>query len=603
MSRLRSLNWVRVFPVIGFLPACLCAQFLDVPLKNWAAPIYYQPALPDQSSDHARVGSERFAQSAPSAAGGLPSGPMVLIAVPPCRLVETRSQYGFTGPYGPPAIPPGDSSVRTVPVPGRCGVPVGAQAFSVNLTVVPDGGPLGYITLYPTGMTRPVVSTLTNLAGVIVSNAAIVPGDNTGSFNIYVTNSTHVVIDINGYYLPPAALALGAGTAGAPALTFSNDANSGVYSPLPGTVSVAASGTERLRVDSTGIGVTGNVDLTGDILKGGAYLLRADSSNIAAGLSAGFAGAYNTALGPGALQSLTADDMSNTALGYNAGNKIGNGYVYSNTAVGSSALANMTSGCCHTAVGAYALALNTGGSANTAVGLSALHDNVSGIQNTALGSEVGFFNTGSGNTFIGWKAARSATGDNNIVLGWNAGAAMTTGNYNIVIGALGVAGESNTVRIGDGSQFRMFLTGTRGVTTGNANAIPVVIDSAGQLGTVSSSRRVKRDIEDMGDTTSTIMSLRPVRFRYTAHGPEAPRQYGLVAEEVAEVAPDLVARKDTGEVETVFYDKVNAMLLNEVQKLHGELQRERNENRKLGARLTAIEASLSKQANVEATGQ
>ena len=96
----------------------------------------------------------------------------------------------------------------------------------------------------------------------------------------------------------------------------------------------------------------------------------------------------------------------------------------------------------------------------------------------------------------------------------------------------------------------------------------MVIDSAGQLGTVSSSRTLKQDIHDMGDTTETLMRLHPVRFRYKVHGANGPEQYGLVAEEVAQVAPDLVATNKDGEIETVFYDKVNAMLLNEVQKQH-----------------------------------
>jgi hypothetical protein len=120
-------------------------------------------------------------------------------------------------------------------------------------------------------------------------------------------------------------------------------------------------------------------------------------------------------------------------------------------------------------------------------------------------------------------------------------------------------------------QSQFFASGIRGITTGNPDAIPVVMDSKGQLGTASSSRRVKRDIEDMGDTTEAVLALRPVRFRYQAHGPDSPVQYGLIAEEVAEVAPELVARDKDGRIETVYYDKVNAMLLNEVQKLHRRL--------------------------------
>jgi hypothetical protein len=100
---------------------------------------------------------------------------------------------------------------------------------------------------------------------------------------------------------------------------------------------------------------------------------------------------------------------------------------------------------------------------------------------------------------------------------------------------------------------------------------------------------VKRDIEDMGDTTDTILGLRPVRFRYQAHGPDSPLQYGLIAEEVAEIAPELVARDKDGQIETVYYDKVNAMLLNEVQKLH-------RENRALESRLAELESMVRSSA-------
>jgi hypothetical protein len=113
---------------------------------------------------------------------------------------------------------------------------------------------------------------------------------------------------------------------------------------------------------------------------------------------------------------------------------------------------------------------------------------------------------------------------------------------------------------------------------------------------VNSSRTVKRDIQDMGDTTGTIMGLRPVRFRYKAHGPDSPEQYGLVAEEVAEVAPDLVARNQDGEIETVYYDKVNAMLLNQVQtqqrvieSQRAQLQSQKEQFSRLEARLAEIE--------------
>jgi len=130
-----------------------------------------------------------------------------------------------------------------------------------------------------------------------------------------------------------------------------------------------------------------------------------------------------------------------------------------------------------------------------------------------------------------------------------------------------VAGESNTTRIGTVKQARSFISGIRGVTTANANAVPVVVDSAGQLGTVSSSGRFKTDIQPMDKTSETILGLKPVTFHYKSDT-EATPQFGLIAEEVAKINPDLVVRDDNGEIYTVRYEAVNAMLLNEFLKEH-----------------------------------
>ncbi|MGE0464634.1 MAG: tail fiber domain-containing protein, partial [Vicinamibacterales bacterium] len=139
------------------------------------------------------------------------------------------------------------------------------------------------------------------------------------------------------------------------------------------------------------------------------------------------------------------------------------------------------------------------------------------------------------------------------------------------IGHAGVAGESDTVRIG-GAQTRAFIAGIRGRTTAQSNAVAVLIDSAGQLGTISSSRRVKQDVDDMGVRTRGLFDLRPVTFRYISHAEAGSTalEYGLIAEEVAEVYPDLVVRNAAGEIETVQYHKLAPMLLNEVQRLERE---------------------------------
>ena len=156
-------------------------------------------------------------------------------------------------------------------------------------------------------------------------------------------------------------------------------------------------------------------------------------------------------------------------------------------------------------------------------------------------------------------------------MGYNAGANLTTGHDNVDIQAAGVAGESNTLRIGTAKQTRTFISGIRGVTTANANAVPVVIDSAGQLGTVSSSGRFKNDIQPMDKTSETILGLKPVTFHYKSDT-EATPQFGLIAEEVARVNPNLVVRDENGEIYTVRYEAVNAMLLNEFLKEHRKVQ-------------------------------
>ena len=154
----------------------------------------------------------------------------------------------------------------------------------------------------------------------------------------------------------------------------------------------------------------------------------------------------------------------------------------------------------------------------------------------------------------------------------------------------GVAVESNTIRIGD-FQTRAFIKGISGVTTTGA-ALQVLIDSNGQLGTISSSKRYKENIRDMGDASSGLMRLRPVAFRYKKEYADGsrPLQYGLIGEEVAEVYPDLVTHSAGGEVESVQYRKVNAMLLNEVQKLHRQLQAQEEQIADLAAQLTRLEA-------------
>jgi hypothetical protein len=311
-------------------------------------------------------------------------------------------------------------------------------------------------------------------------------------------------------------------------------------------------------------------------------------------LSSNTTGSNNTATEYNALKSNTTGTY-NTATGYRAlsSNTIG----LRNTASGYKALSSNTAGSSNTASGYQALLFNSIGSLNTASGVGTLRSNTTGSNNTASGYKALYSNkTGHNNTASGFGALFSnTTGSRNIALGRYGGRYLTTGDDNIAIGNSGVPGESSTMRIGTaGTQQRAFIAGIRGVTTANADAIPVLVDSAGQLGTVSSSRRFKKDIADMGELTERLLELRPVVFHYQqeqkVESGKVPLEYGLIAEEVSEIFPDLVVYDDQGKPFTVKYHLLSSMLLNEMKRLKSIHEHEMEE---LRSRLTALESRAS----------
>jgi hypothetical protein len=302
-------------------------------------------------------------------------------------------------------------------------------------------------------------------------------------------------------------------------------------------------------------------------------------------------GVENTAIGNNALFDNTTGSL-NTAIGVVAlsSNLTGSG----NTATGVAALARNATGNRNTANGLRALGLNTIGSLNTANGVDALSQNETGNNNAAYGVDALFSNTTGGfNTANGFRALFSNTiGNRNIALGPSAGANLTTGSNNIDIGNAGVADESGTIRVGTGGiQTRTFVAGIRGVTTGAANAVPVLIDSAGQLGTMSSSLRFKKEIKPMDQTSEAILALKPVTFHYKSDETGTP-QFGLIAEEVAQVNPDLVVPDENGKPYTVRYEAVNAMLLNEFLKEHRKVEQLQKQVEALTAGLQKVSAQL-----------
>ena len=280
-------------------------------------------------------------------------------------------------------------------------------------------------------------------------------------------------------------------------------------------------------------------------------------------------GSFNTGVGGGALALNNAD---------------------SNTAVGAAALLLNTSGTQNTAVGTDALVFNDSGGFNSAVGAFALYNNTEGEFNTAVGADALIFNT---------------SGSDNIALGEGAGSSLTTGDNNIDIGAPGSAGESGTIHIGTNFQTVTYIAGISGATV--PTGVAVIVDSNGHLGTTTSSERFKDEIKPMEKASEAILALKPVTFRYKQElDPDGIPQFGLVAEQVEKVNPDLVARDEQGKPYTVRYDAVNAMLLNEFLKEHRKVEELTKQFRAANAQhqkqIDALTAGLQKvSAQLEAS--
>jgi hypothetical protein len=366
-------------------------------------------------------------------------------------------------------------------------------------------------------------------------------------------------------------------------------------------------------------------------------------SNTAEGTSALFSltsGIANTALGYQALYRNTTSSY-NTAEGFSA--LFSNTTGAQNTAIGSSALLSNTTGSFNTANGVNALYGNTIGSNNTATGARALFDNHEGIQNTAVGALALFHSTGSSNTALGFAAAYNNyyshyfIGYFNTAVGAEALAGGDGGSYNTAIGASALAGattfgsgnyntavgfqallngnfSSNNIGLGAFAGGNVYsannvicigaagadvsdttwIGNVYGVTTQSGTTAPVVVSNTGQLGTVASSERFKKDINTMEKASEIILALRPVTFHYKSDAKGTP-QFGLIAEEVAKVSPALVLPDQEGKPYTVRYDQVNAMLLNEFLKEHRKVEQQAREMQEQQATIAELKSDAAKQ--------
>ena len=403
----------------------------------------------------------------------LVTSPMPFIGITPCRIADTRDGNRPPG-YGPPALSPG--SPRNYTIAGQCGIPSGAQAVSLNVTVVNPGG-LGYVLLYPEGGNQPGVSTLNYLQATTVANAAIVPLGAGGGITVAAAvSTTDFIIDTNGYFGASAA----------------------------GDFSSFLSG--------------GNATMTGD---------------------------ENTGLGVEALLSNTTGS-GNTAMGFHA--LLRNTAGIGNTAVGLEALPFNSSGYDNTALGDYSLYANSGNS-NTAIGYNALAGNGGGWNNTAVGAPA---------------LDQLTFGVGNIALGSSTGQSLTGGSFNIYLSTLTMpASEDFTIRIGDSNSDRAHVGGIRGSSL-LPDVLGVFVDVTGQLGTAFSSRRYKKDILDLDEANECLLALRPVSFRYRGSG-GGRTHFGLIAEDVEALFPELVASDTEGRPESVRYQELPALLLEELK--------------------------------------
>jgi len=327
-------------------------------------------------------------------------------------------------------------------------------------------------------------------------------------------------------------------------------------------------------------------------------------------------GSFNTAVGTAALlfnigNQSAGEGIENTAVG--AAALLHNTTGSANTAVGVDALLNNTGsdGENNTAIGAFALLSNTDGANNAANGESALRNNTIGNSNTAAGDGALFSNTiadnntatgfqalvlnteGDSNTATGTNALfNNTTGSGNVALGFRAGFNLTTGDNNIDIGNEGLAGDSDAIRVGN-TQTKAFVAGISGATV--PSGVTVIVDTDGHLGTIVSSRQFKERIKPMNKASEAILGLKPVTFRYKPNlDPDGIPQYGLVAEDVAKVNPDLVACDRNGKPYTVRYEAVNAMLLNEFLKEHRRMEEQDKRIEELTAQLKQQAAQIQK---------
>jgi hypothetical protein len=345
---------------------------------------------------------------------------------------------------------------------------------------------------------------------------------------------------------------------------------------------------------------------------GAQFINESGTDNVSIGSSTLFynkSGGRNTAVGSYALVGTQMDlpgASNNTAVGWAAMSGVASGAF--NVAVGSGALAYHTNGNFNTALGGGALGQNTTGGANTAVGYHALFENEDAIDNTAVGTRALQSNTrGASNTSVGESALRNNTiGASNVAIGRNALYSMTGGTHNTALGNnagyniantsdnidianQGMVGDTGTIRIGAPSTQK--ATYIAGIATTQLTGAAVYVNSNGQLGVLASSERYKTAISPMSVDAATLQRLRPVTFHLKTE-PNGALQYGLIAEEVDKVYPDLVVHDSAGAIQSVRYDELTSILLKETQQQRETIAKLENAQNQMQTQFAALSAQI-----------
>jgi uncharacterized coiled-coil DUF342 family protein len=487
-----------------------------------------------------------------------------------------------------------------------CNIPTGASAYAFNVTVIPHGS-LPFLTIWPTGQEQPGVSTLNSYQGTVIANAAIVPAGTNGSISVYAAGNTEMILDITGYFAPQSTTAV-------------DQVNQQIEQINQQITQV------NQQVAQQGSQVTQQISQINQQISQATQQISQvtqQSSQLAQQISqlnqqASLITQQTTQIGQlndqiiqinqqiGPLtQQVSQIGQQATQVNQQATQVEQQvSQINQQITLVNQVLTDVHSDAAKQGV-AFGAETSVTGSQNTAIGYHAMQFNNSSNGNTALGSGALLANaTGNYNVGVGAGTLSSTlSGSSNIAVGYGAGSSVGETNNSIEIGNVGQLNDNGIIRIGTlGTHQSTFIAGITG--SGVDVGQQVLVDENGQLGTIQSSIRYKEEVENIGSASDRLMNLRPVRFRYKRPNTKEkkPVQYGLIAEEVVRVFPELVVHNQQGEIETVQYHQLPALLLNELQKQHRvieqqqkEIEMEREERRSFLNRIAALESQASQQ--------